>query len=247
MYKEYVEKKTTKRSIDVEPFFNEIVKVTDTFVITTNGVTKTVTNVIFTTMDNVEKVQGLERISTDIYVEGIYQNKATLCMISKSDWNLLFQAKVHISDIVKDMNVDVFNEDDYMMVLFDYGSYELLDLNKEYIPIPIHINYEIGNGRMTNGIYDLKKVMKLLEDKDIILGINRFKKDIETLEIQSIPYYNVDGNHTHELSFWFVPSKEVFTEGQKIGTYERSMYMFLKTFNIKQEDILCETKEMEEY
>lgn len=238
MQKEYIETRITKRNINVEPFMGEIMKVIDTFVTTTNGVTTTKTNIIYTTLENVEKVNGLETISRDVFIEDAYNNKACVCMIKKENWDLLFQAKKHISEIVEYFDSTIYNEDEYMLVLFNFSSYELFDLNKEYIPIPIHIDYDYSNGRMSNGKYDLEKVKKILKDKDIILGVNKYGDDIETLEITNIPYYNATEHNYCELNFWFVPSKELYTKAQKLNSFEKSIYMFLNTFNVKLEDIL---------
>ena len=56
-------------------------------------------------------------------------------------------------------------------------------------------------------------------------------------------YYNAEEDNYEELLFWFVPNKDIFTKAQKLDIYEKSLYMFLETFNIKIEDILKEDKE----
>lgn len=237
----YEEVKKTNRTVTTVPLYKNLVKVFDKRVIETNGVTKEEMEVFITSEENVKAVKGLESISRNVCMPGLYRDMASVFMLSKTNYDLLLKGKLHVADngTFEDYDVSKYNEDDYILVMFNWGSHELVDLDGNYIPVAVRVSYDYSNGRMTNKKYDLKKVIEALKGNNNIMVYNekRYKDgygEPRELSITSIPYYNASEEEYEQLEFFFVPTKEILNEAMRIkDSYRRVPYMLEKMFGIK--------------
>lgn len=120
---QYEEIKKTTRQIETEPFYKNLVKVHDTITTTdvNNSNSKTITTTFITSIENVEKVKGLEPIRESIYMSHLYNEQSKVHMLSKENYKKLLDGLVHISEsgIIEEYDDKIYNEDTYMIVLFN--------------------------------------------------------------------------------------------------------------------------------
>ena len=77
----YEEVKKTNRTVTTVPLYKNLVRVFDKRVIETNGVTKEEMEVFITSEENVKAVKGLESISRNVYMPGLYRDMAAVFML----------------------------------------------------------------------------------------------------------------------------------------------------------------------
>ena len=236
----YEEIKKTVRTVTTVSFYKNLVKVFDKVVTDTNGHVEENTSVFITSEENVNNATGLNSISKRVFMPGLYNNYAVVSMISNDNFDLLLKGKVRVYDenVIEDYDDFKYNENDYKLVLWNWGSYELVDFEGKHIPVAVRVSYDYNCGRMTNKEYDLEKIVKLLKDNENIMAYQeeRYKENYgkrRELSITKIPYYNSTDEEYNQLEFYFVPTVEVLNEAMKMGTYERIPYMLKEMFGIK--------------
>lgn len=199
--------KTYSRTIEMEKIENtpysyyvdtKIETVTDK----TAGTEKTYNHVIHGAAldEEILKAKGLISINDIVPASKIYEGKAKIKVITKSDLEKVQHGEVHITDIIYSRNYEVKPiKDDEMLVLWNSGDEKIAYLSGDYIPIPIRIGYMEGN--LDNGAYDLDKVLELLKNDKHVL--NR-----ENLEITHIPYYNCFGEQNKSIECKYLPDHD---------------------------------------
>lgn len=231
----YTETKITRRKVQLEDY-KGFVKVKDTREVETNGVKKEITNVFLTSKDKVENIEGLKPISKEIYVKGLYQNKAEALLLSKENYNKLLHAEMHVSDEnVFENYKEGYSEEDYDLVLWNWGSYELLDLDLNHLPVAVHCSYMIEQGAITEKNYDLTSLVERLKEENTVIACSRVcgKRELGgPLQVSSIPYYNAREDEQQQVEFYIVPSKEIYNEMIKLDHYQRVPFLLEKMYGI---------------
>lgn len=153
---------------------------------------------------------GIAGINKEITItkDGCHSNKVVACAIKR---NLLESVQRNeekldralIFDITKEIYDDV---DNYEIVLFSLCAFTLMDVNENYIPLPIHIDYTVSN--FSNARYNLDKVLAKLKNDERIL--NR-----DNIHISHIPYYNATRNSAETIEFDILLSDKEYNLLQK--------------------------------
>ena len=208
----------TKRRIDIEKIEGtDFVCYVDTREVNTDGTVETKEYKGITSLENLKSVKGLEKIEDKVSVPKMYEGYACVAAINKQNFKDVLIGKKHISEVIEDVSTLSFPiSNDLLLVLWNWGSYKIADLNYDFIPIPIHLNYI--NGGVDNEKYDLDKLLKKLkEDKHVI---NR-----ENLKITNIPYYNAEEERNQTIDFLYLFDKEDYQKVAKMSSLSLEYYV----------------------
>lgn len=173
----------------------------DTKNIDTNGKIETQIIKGITSKENLKLVKGLDKINNIIYAPKMYKNAAIVMAIKKDNFKLVLSGKKYINEIIEEPNkIEYPIPENYMLVLWNWLSYTIMDLNYNFISIPISFGY---SANVDNECYDLDKLLKKLKcDKNVI--------DKENLSITDIPYYNVDGDKDRSIEFNYLLPNDIY-------------------------------------
>lgn len=208
----------TKRRIDIEKIEGtDFVCYVDTREVNTDGTVETKEYKGITSLENLKSVKGLEKIEDKVSVPKMYEGYACVAAINKQNFKDVLIGKKHISEVIEDVSKLSFPiSNDWLVILWNWKSYKIADLNYDFIPIPIHLNYM--NGEVDNEKYDLDKLLeKLKEDKHVI---NR-----ENLKITNIPYYNVEEERNQTIDFLYLFDKEDYQKVAEMSNLSLASYV----------------------
>lgn len=162
-----------------------------------------------TSKENIDeyKLKGLDFIKDIVKAPKMYEKKAVVAAIDKDDFKYVLNGNMHISDAIQNLkNTDDFiNNEKYMLVLWNWQSHKIADLNYNFISIPISFGYI--DGCVDNYNYDLDKLLdKLKNDSNVC--------NKENLKISDIPYYNCnyEEGRTKFISFKYLLSNDKYNE-----------------------------------
>ena len=208
----------TKRRIDIEKIEGtDFACYVDTREINTNGIVELKVDKGITSLENLKSVKGLEKIEDKVSAPKMYEGYACVAAINKQNFKDVLIGKKHISEVIEDVsNLSFPISNDWLLVLWNWGSYKIADLNYDFISIPIHLNYM--NGGVDNEKYDLEKLLKKLKkDKHVI---NR-----ENLKITNIPYYNAEEERDQTIDFLYLLDKEDYQKVSEISSLSLVYYI----------------------
>lgn len=211
----------TKRRIDIEKIEGtDFAYYVDTRDINTDGTIETKVDKGITSLENLKSVKGLEKIEDKVFAPKMYEGYACVAAIHKQNFTDVLIGKKHISEVIEDVSILSFPiSNDWLLVLWNWGSYKIADLNYDFIPIPIHLNYL--NGAVDNEKYDLEKLLKKLKkDKHVI---NR-----ENLKITIIPYYNAEEDRDQTIDFLYLLDKEDYQKVAEMSSFYLDYYVLDK-------------------
>lgn len=211
----------TNRRIDIEKIEGtDFAYYTDTREINTDGNVEVKTYYGITSLENLKSVKGLEKIEDKVFAPKMYEGYACVAAINKQNFKEVLSGEKHISEVVEDISTLTFPiSNNYLLVLWNWGSHKIADLNYDFISIPIHLNYM--NGGVDNEKYDLDKLLKKLKkDKHVI---NR-----ENLKITNIPYYNVEEERDQTIDFLYLFDKEDYQEVAEMSSLSLEYYVLDK-------------------
>lgn len=89
----------------------------------------------------------------------------------------------------------------WCVVVVDYASHMLFDVNG--VPLPVGLYYDYSSGMARDGAYDLEKMVPYLTAHPQVHGLQG-----KPLSIQSVPYYNVSPGCSRFTTFVFAPNQE---------------------------------------
>lgn len=208
----------TKRRIDIEKIEGtDFVCYVDTREVNTDGTLETKEYKGITSLENLKSVKGLEKIEDKVSAPKMYEGYACVAAINKQNFKDVLIGKKHISEVIEDVGTLSFPiSNDWLLVLWNWGSYKIADLNYDFIPIPIHLNYM--NGGVDNEKYDLDKLLKKLKENKHV--INR-----ENLKITNIPYYNAEEDRDQTIDFLYLLDKEDYQKVAKMSNLSLEYYV----------------------
>ena len=172
---------------------------------------------------DLEQWNSVEAPGWKVKVEKAYQHYAAPVAISKTKYEKMRKAELHISAVVEAVTCDNIDSDDYFLFLWNVGSHQLFDFHEEFVEYPIHIDYI---DYVSNANYDLDYVMKILKESPYVLNADKLK-------IERIPYYNASEGNTQHIPFDVLLTREDFRKFQEIRV---TNYFRAKEFIVK--DIL---------
>lgn len=119
----------------------------------------------------------------------------------------------------------------YTILKFDYST----DLVYEFgnpLPLPKTMYFGYISGDISNGYYDLKHVLEILEQREDVT----IETDKHGNKIQTIPYYNNPNGEGKTISFiWKPTQKDWNIVAADMGKYERYDIVMEKIFGLKKE------------
>lgn len=162
-----------------------------------------------TSKENVNeyKLKGLDFINDTVKSPKMYEKKAMVAAIDREDFEHVIHGYKHITDVIqylKDID-DFMNNEKYILVLWNWMSNKIADLNYNFISIPISFGYI--DGAVDNFYYDLNKLLnKLKKDPNVC--------NKENLKISDIPYYNCDyeDGRTKSIEFKYLLPYDIYDE-----------------------------------
>ena len=214
----------TKRRIDIEKIEGtDFAYYVDTRDINTDGTLETKEYKGVTSLENLKTVKKMEKINDIVVAPKMYEKDAIIVAIDKKDFQQVLNGKKHITDIIENTQINDLSfpiSNNYMLILWNWKSYEIADLFYNFIPLPIKLNYM--NGAIDNERYDLEKLLKKLKkDKHVI--------DRENLRIKNIPSYNADEGRDKTIEFLYLLDKEDYQKIAEMDDFDIPYYV-LKEF-----------------
>lgn len=162
-----------------------------------------------TSKENVNeyKLKGLDFIDDTVKAPKMYEKKAMVAAIDREDFDHVIHGDMHVTDAIKYLkDIDNFmNNEKYMLILWNWMSHKIADLNYNFISIPISFGYI--DGAVDNSNYDLNKLLdKLKNDKNVCHK--------ENLNISNIPYYNCvyEYGRTKSIEFEYLLPDDIYDE-----------------------------------
>lgn len=170
-----------------------------------------------TSIENIKSVNGLKNISNTVVAPKMYEQEAIVALVSKENFKCVLNGEKHIVDVIENINKKNFPiSEDYMIVLWNVGSYKIADLHYNFISIPISLGYI--DGSVDNEQYDLDSLLeKLKKDKNVI------KK--ENLKISNIPYYNADAERNKSIEFKYLLPDDIYEKIANMDSFMKNQFV----------------------
>lgn len=170
-----------------------------------------------TSIENINSVNGLKSISNIVVAPKMYESEAIVAAISKENLQCVLNGEKHIADVVENVNgKDYPFPENYILVLWNVGSYKIADLHYNFISIPINFGYI--DGSVDNERYDLEKLLeKLKKDKNVC--------DRDNLKISYIPYYNAEDGRNKSIEFKYLLPNDVYEKVANMNSFMRNQYI----------------------
>jgi hypothetical protein len=134
----------------------------------------------------------------------------------------------YISEVIGQLTVDNIDEPNYEIVIWGWGAHQLMGLNKEFIPLPIHFDYL--NGSLSNEYYDLQDAVVKINNSPYTLK----KSDVE---IKTIPYYNCTKESNLQIEFYTMLPLDLYKkyQGLKINmsSYAAERFVLEDIYGLK--------------
>ena len=183
-----------------------------------------------TSKENIHAVTGMKDIKDQIKAPKMYNKEAIVAAINKNNYRKVMNGDLHITDAVEDLGCIDYTEDKYILVLWNWGSYKIADLNYNFISIPINFGYV--DGCVDNQRYDLNKLIeKLKNDKHVC-----YRKE---LKITNIPYYNCDyeNGKTKSIEFKYLLPNDIYNEIIGMDSFMMRQYILRNIIGAKECEI----------
>lgn len=155
---------------------------------------------------DLEQWNSVEAPGWNINVEKAYRNHAVPAAISKVKYEKMRKAELHITEVVEGVTCDNIDSDDYLLFLWNVGSYQLLDFHEEFVEYPIRIDYI---DFVSNANYDLDEMMQKLKASPYVINADK-------LTVERIPYYNASEHSTLHIPFNVLLTRKDFQTYQEI-------------------------------
>lgn len=166
-----------------------------------------------------KRITNIDKILLDKKAEYYYSSRAN----GEKGWHPYNYLIENPYDYIKE-----FGAENIGLYEFDACSDTLLDINGELLPRGIFIDYMSCNGKMTDGRYDIKHVLRKIENSDKVRFIRESDK-----KVLSIPSYNACEDSDFYLKFIVIPTKDeykTFKERKHLG-YD---YLFDEVLGLKE-------------
>lgn len=178
--------------------------------------------------DVFEGHNSVEPISNKISIQGFYQKQGVFAVIQKSELEKVMNCEKPISEVIGQLTVDNIDDPNYEIVIWGWGAHQLMGLNKEFIPLPIHFDYL--NGSLSNEYYDLQDAVVKINNSPYTLK----KSDVE---IKTIPYYNCTKESNLQIEFYTMLPLELYKkyQGLKINmsSYAAERFVLEDIYGLK--------------
>lgn len=127
------------------------------------------------------------------------------------------EAHAALLDQVTEHNRKPFDApQDWILVKDDLGSHMVFDVSTPPKPYPVGLRYDYMSGYSSDGVYDLKKMLPYLQAHPQVSA-----PEGGTLQIESVPYYNVSEGCNQHIAFVFSPTAE---QMQALWTAAQALY-----------------------
>lgn len=183
-----------------------------------------------TSKENIESVTGMDDINDIVKTPKMYEGKAIVAVISKDDYQKLMNGELHITEVVQYLkNID-YSEDKYILVLYNWMSYKIADLNYNFISIPISFDF-IDSG-VDNYKYDLNKLLEKLKNDEHVCHR-------ENLKISDAPYYisDYEDRITKVIEFKYLLPNDIYNEIVNMDSYAIRKYILDNIIGAKECEI----------
>ena len=178
--------------------------------------------------DIFEGHNSVEPISNKISIQGFYQKQGVFAVIQKSELEKVMNCEKPISEVIGQLTVDNIDDPNYEIVIWGWGAHQLMGLNKEFIPLPIHFDYL--NGSLSNEYYDLQDAVVKINNSPYTLK----KSDVE---IKTIPYYNCTKESNLQIEFYTMLPLDLYKkyQGLKINmsSYAAERFVLEDIYGLK--------------
>lgn len=214
----------TKKVIEGTNFVKWYATVTEI----TNGVTNVTKNCGICDISVFEEHKSIEPISNKIIVDDFYRKQGVFAVIQKSELEKVMNCEKPISEVIGQLTVDNIDDPNYEIVIWGWGAHQLMGLNKEFIPVPIHFDYL--NGSLSNEYYDLQDAVVKIKNSPYTLN----KSEVE---IKKIPYYNCTKESNLHIEFYTMLPLELYKkyQGLKINmsSYTAERFVLEDIYGLK--------------
>ena len=167
-------------------------------------------------------------ISNHIAIKEFYCQQGEFAVIHKSELEKVMNCEKYISEVIGQLTVDNIDDSNYEIVIWGWGAHQLMGLNKEFIPLPIHFDYL--NGSLSNEYYDLQDAVVKIKNSPYTL-----KKS--EVEIKRIPYYNCTETSYAQIEFYTMLPLELYKkyQGLKINmsSYTAERFVLEDIYGLK--------------
>ena len=214
----------TKKEIEGTNFVKWYATVTEI----TNGVTNVTKNCGICDISVFEEHNSIEPISNKIIVDGFYRKQGVFAVIQKSELEKVMNCEKHISEVIEQLTVDNIDDPNYAVVLWGWGAHQLMNLKKEFIPVPIHFDYLTGS--LSNEYYDLEDAVDKIKNSPYTLR----KSEVE---IKRIPYYNCTETSNLQIEFYTMLPLDLYRQYQglkmNMSSYAAERFVLEEIYGLK--------------
>lgn len=175
-----------------------------------------------------EGYDSVEPIPNTISIKEFYRHQGMFAVIQKSELEKVMNCEKHISEVIEQLTVDNIDDPNYEVVIWGWGAHQLMNLKKEFIPVPIHFDYLTGS--LSNEYYDLEDAVDKIKNSPYTL-----KKS--EVEIKRIPYYNCTETSYSQIEFYTLLPLELYKkyQGLKINmsSYMAERFVLEEIYGLK--------------
>ena len=181
-----------------------------------------------TSKENINSVIAMMNIENIVNAPRMYEKKAVVAAINKDNYQKVMNGDMYIGDAIEHLKNINYSEDKYILVLWNWLSNKIADLNYNFISIPIYFGYL--NGSVDDSKYDLNHLLEKLKNDERVCHR-------ENLKITDIPYYNRDyeERRTKQIKFSYLLTDKEYNDIVNINpTFKAVQYILNNIIGAKE-------------
>lgn len=157
-----------------------------------------------------EKMTGVEFPKNGMLIGESNSSYGYFMAIKNEDMEAVIGCEKHITEVVKPVMAENIDSDDFDFYIFISATHQLMDLNFNFVSLPIQMDYVMT--RLTNAEYDLDEALVKIKACPYVL----FKDGVF---ITDIPYYNASDDEDLKIDFYILLPQDKY---EKYRSFENS-------------------------
>lgn len=157
-----------------------------------------------------ENMTGVEFPKNGMLIGESNSSYGYFMAIKNEDMEAVMGCEKHITEVVKPIMTENIDSDDFDFYIFISATNQLMDLNFNFVSLPIQMDYVMT--RLTNAEYDLDEALVKIKACPYVL----FKDGVF---ITDIPYYNASDDEDLKIDFYILLPQDKY---EKYRSFENS-------------------------
>lgn len=162
------------------------------------------------TVTSFDALSGVEFPKNGMLIGDVHSSFGYFMAIEQEDMVAVMRCEKHITDVLKPIMSENIDSDKYDFYIFISATHQLMDLNFNFVSLPIQMDYVMT--RLTNAEYDLDVALTKIKACPYVFNPDNVK-------ITDIPYYNASDDEDLKIDFYIILPQDKY---EKYRSFENS-------------------------